>query len=106
MCRICLTELAEGGETLKLQCSCKGDLALAHRECAVKWFTLKGTKNCEVCKEEVQNLPVMLLRLQNVPSSGAVPSGDPRTAASTTWQVPGTPFLLKTFILTRSNLAF
>ncbi|EXC16232.1 hypothetical protein L484_024404 [Morus notabilis] len=86
VCRICLVELGEGGDTLKMECSCKGELALAHQECAIKWFSIKGNKTCDVCRQDVQNLPVTLLRIQNSQALNFRGSRSLRAEANQVWQ--------------------
>ncbi|XP_051229604.1 uncharacterized protein [Lolium perenne] len=58
-----MVALGEGGSVLKLECHCKGELAMAHRDCALKWFGIKGNNNCDVCGHDVLNLPVTLRRV-------------------------------------------
>lgn len=61
VCLICLETLTSeefrDGRAMTLDCHCRGDLALRHRECAIKWAQVKGDRMCELCKHEVQNLP-------------------------------------------------
>lgn len=46
VCLICLDPLLEedfrSGRAISLQCACRGDLAVRHRECAVKWVQVRG----------------------------------------------------------------
>ena len=83
VCRICMVELGEDSDAFKMECMCRGELALAHKECTIKWFTIKGNRTCDVCKQEVQNLPVTLLRMQN--SQGNLGAAD--TEASSHYSV-------------------
>ncbi|CAN8269515.1 unnamed protein product [Cochlearia groenlandica] len=84
VCRICMVELGEDSEAFKMECLCRGELALAHKECTIKWFTIKGNRTCDVCKQEVQNLPVTLLRMQN--SQGNLGDADNEAAHYSVWQ--------------------
>ncbi|OIW04087.1 hypothetical protein TanjilG_00647 [Lupinus angustifolius] len=52
-CRICHLSMDmtnhESGTPIELGCSCKDDLAAAHKQCAEAWFKIKGNKTCEIC---------------------------------------------------------
>ncbi|KAK8561711.1 hypothetical protein V6N13_149129 [Hibiscus sabdariffa] len=52
-CRICHMGLEsnrhESGVSIELGCSCKDDLAAAHKHCAEAWFKIRGNKTCEIC---------------------------------------------------------
>jgi hypothetical protein len=71
VCLICLEEMTaddfKTGRALALQCACRGDLALRHKECATKWAQVKddgrgGIPTCELCKQPVRNLPAVAPR--------------------------------------------
>ncbi|CAA7052205.1 unnamed protein product [Microthlaspi erraticum] len=56
-CRIChLGVETSGGGAIELGCSCKDDLAVAHRHCAETWFKIKGDKVCEICQSLARNV--------------------------------------------------
>ncbi|PSC71193.1 zinc finger family [Micractinium conductrix] len=60
-CLICLEEFRQeefiNGSALRLECNCRGDLALRHRDCVMKWVQVKGSNVCELCKAEIRNIP-------------------------------------------------
>ncbi len=71
VCLICLEPLMpqdfSSGKAMSLDCGCRGDLALRHRDCAVKWSQVKddgrgGLPMCELCKMPVRNLPELPAR--------------------------------------------
>ncbi|CAH2054319.1 unnamed protein product [Thlaspi arvense] len=94
VCRICMVELGEDSEAFKMECMCRGELALAHKECTIKWFTIKGNRTCDVCKQEVQNLPVTLLRMQN--SQRSLGAADTESARYRQVKIQTTPLGTKT----------
>ncbi|XP_065872852.1 uncharacterized protein [Euphorbia lathyris] len=59
-CRICHLSLDVGnqdsGLPIELGCSCKEDLAAAHKHCAEAWFKIKGNKTCEICGSVARNV--------------------------------------------------
>ncbi|KAK1365463.1 RING-CH-type domain-containing protein [Heracleum sosnowskyi] len=61
-CRICQLSLdmdatdQENGIPIELGCSCKDDLAAAHKHCAEAWFKIKGNKICEICNAVARNV--------------------------------------------------
>lgn len=81
VCLICLDPLSQedfaSGEAMSLDCGCRGDLALRHKECAIKWSQVKddgrgGLPTCELCRKPVRNLPELPRRVapDAVPGEG------------------------------------
>ncbi|GAB2299662.1 hypothetical protein Dimus_033721 [Dionaea muscipula] len=59
-CRICHLSFdasnPESGAPIELGCSCKEDLAAAHKQCAEAWFKIRGNKTCEICGSIARNV--------------------------------------------------
>uniref|UniRef100_A0A1D1YYP4 E3 ubiquitin-protein ligase MARCH1 n=1 Tax=Anthurium amnicola TaxID=1678845 RepID=A0A1D1YYP4_9ARAE len=59
-CRICHLSLVSGaqesGIPIELGCSCKDDLAAAHKQCAEAWFKIRGNRTCEICGSIAKNV--------------------------------------------------
>jgi hypothetical protein len=71
VCLICLETLTSedfrSGKAMSLDCGCRGELALRHKDCAIKWSQVKddgrgGLPTCELCKKPVKNLPELPAR--------------------------------------------
>lgn len=92
-CRIChlsmdMTNHASG-TPIELGCSCKDDLAAAHKQCAEAWFKIKGNKTCEICGSIARNvagaIEIQMTEQWNeandgstVPPSGPAPPAESR----------------------------
>lgn len=83
-CRICHLGLEsnshESGVSIELGCSCKDDLAAAHKLCAEAWFKIRGNKTCEICHSIARNVVGV--------SEGTDQSND-TNSSTTTATVPG-----------------
>ncbi|KAL7102765.1 hypothetical protein ACP275_08G138600 [Erythranthe tilingii] len=60
VCRICHLTSKESGsnsiELIELGCGCKGELGVAHQNCAEAWFRMRGNRLCEICGETAKNI--------------------------------------------------
>ena len=55
---------------MALECQCRGELALRHRGCAIKWTRVKGDNICDICKAPITNLPQVSPRAPTERSDG------------------------------------
>ncbi|KAG6488635.1 uncharacterized protein LOC122005084 [Zingiber officinale] len=107
-CRICHLSLEraspESGVPIVLGCSCKDDLAAAHKQCAETWFKIRGNKICEICGSTARNVvgstETETVEQWNEATTGTVPP--PPSEARSFWQ--GHRFLK--FLLACLVLAF
>ncbi|CAF2359012.1 hypothetical protein BRARA_J02634 [Brassica rapa] len=93
-CRICHMTLdatnLESGVGIELGCSCKDDLAAAHKHCAETWFKIKGNKICEVCGSIAGNVEAEIEESRNEVNGTVNQSlrtvGPPLVEARSFWQ--------------------
>ncbi|XP_027333343.1 uncharacterized protein LOC113848148 [Abrus precatorius] len=94
-CRICHLSMDmtnhESGTPIELGCSCKDDLAAAHKHCAEAWFKIKGNKTCEICGSIAHNvagaIEVQMTEQWNEASDASmVPPPAPPAETRSFWQ--------------------
>ncbi|ERM98327.1 hypothetical protein AMTR_s00170p00024360 [Amborella trichopoda] len=56
VCHFCSVNHSGPSDLMNLGCGCKGDLAMAHKQCAEAWFKVKGDRYCEICGETAKNI--------------------------------------------------
>ncbi|XP_039132117.1 uncharacterized protein LOC120268921 [Dioscorea cayenensis subsp. rotundata] len=92
-CRICQLGLQsashESGIAIELGCSCKDDLAAAHKQCAETWFKIKGNKTCEICGSIAKNVigtgEAEFIEQWNE-TNNAAPAASPASETRTFWR--------------------
>ncbi|KAF3785040.1 E3 ubiquitin-protein ligase [Nymphaea thermarum] len=78
-CRVCHEQSEEA--IVELGCSCRGELAKAHRSCIQTWFCTKGSNKCEICHQVIgcgqwnQHLEYLILEAQIVAGYVSCPVG-------------------------------
>lgn len=95
-CRICHLSFdgsnLESGTPIELGCSCKDDLAAAHKHCAEAWFKIRGNKTCEICGSTARNVvgadiePAEQWNEANEAAATTVASQSHRTETRNFWQ--------------------
>ncbi|GLT89490.1 hypothetical protein SLE2022_074690 [Rubroshorea leprosula] len=90
-CRICHLGLEsnshESGVPIELGCSCKNDLAAAHKQCAEVWFKIRGNKTCEICHSVARNV-VGVTEIEATEQSNETTNSTGTAAAAVSTSVP------------------
>ncbi|KAL7105826.1 hypothetical protein ACP275_07G069900 [Erythranthe tilingii] len=58
ICRLCFNVYNDN----MFQTKCKCKFAMIHRSCEVEWTKKKGHKKCDVCEQDIQNIPIIISR--------------------------------------------
>ncbi|EYU24252.1 hypothetical protein MIMGU_mgv1a020624mg, partial [Erythranthe guttata] len=56
ICRLCFKIYQEH----MLQTKCKCEFAMIHESCGAEWSQKKGHNKCDICEQDIQNIPVMV----------------------------------------------